>query len=60
MIIIYRISSYKARWCYLLHCLQMWVLLEITKFHLDKSVPDAGIIRNADTVQGRALYEEIR
>ena len=40
--------------------LQMRVLLEITKFHLHKSVPGAGIIRNAGIIRGRALYEEIR
>ena len=40
--------------------LQVRVLLEITKFHLHKSVPGAGIIRNAGIIQGRALYEEIR
>ena len=31
-----------------------------TKFHLHKSVPCEGIIRNADIIRGRALYEEIR
>jgi hypothetical protein len=36
------------------------VLLEITKFHLHRSVSGAGIIRNAGIIQGRALYEEIR
>ena len=36
---------------------QMWVLLEIIKFHLHKSVPGLGIIRNRG---GRALYEELR
>ena len=40
--------------------LQVRVLLEITKFHLHKSVPGAGIIRNAGIIRGRALYEEIR
>ena len=40
--------------------LQLRVLLEITKFHLHKSVPGAGIIRNAGIIRGRALYEEIR
>ena len=40
--------------------LQLRVLLEITKFHLHKSVPGAGIIRNAGIIGGRALYEEIR
>ncbi len=40
--------------------LQMRVLLEITKFHLHKSVPGAGIIRNMGIIGGRALYEEIR
>ena len=36
------------------------VLLEITKFHLHKSLPAAGIIRNAGVNRGRALYEEIQ
>ena len=40
--------------------LQMQVLLEITKFHLHKSVPGAGIIRIAGIILGRALLEEIR
>ena len=40
--------------------LQLQVLLEITKFHLHKSRPDAGIIRNANIIGGRALHEEIR
>ena len=40
--------------------LQLRVLLEITKFHLYKSVSSAGIIRNAGIIRGRALYEEIR
>ena len=40
--------------------LQVRVLLEITKFHLHKSVPTAGIIRVAGIIRGRALYEEIR
>ena len=40
--------------------LQLWILLEIAKFHLHKSVPGAGIIRNAVIIRGRALYEEIR
>ena len=40
--------------------LQMRVLLEITKFHLHKSVPAEGIIRVAGIIRGRALYEEIR
>ena len=35
-------------------------LLDITKFHLHKSVQGAGIIRNVGNIQGRALYEEIR
>ena len=39
--------------------LQVRVLLEITKFHLHKSVPTAGIIRVAGIFRGRALYEEI-
>ena len=38
----------------------MRVLLEITKFHLHKSMPGAGIIRNAGIIGGRVLYEEIR
>ena len=38
----------------------MRVLLEITKFHLHKSVPAEGIIRVAGIIRGRALYEEIR
>ena len=33
---------------------QLHVLLEIAKFHLHKSVPGAGIIRNAGIIQGRA------
>ena len=40
--------------------LQLRVLLEITKFHLHKSVPAEGIIRVAGIIRGRALYEEIR
>ena len=40
--------------------LQLRVLLEITKFHLLKSVPAVGIIRVAGIIQGSALYEEIR
>ena len=40
--------------------LQLRVLLEITKFHLHKRVPGAGIIRNAGIIRGRDLYEEIR
>ena len=40
--------------------LQLRILLEITKFHLHRSVPGAGIIRNAGIVQGRVLYEEIQ
>ena len=39
---------------------QMRVLLEIARFHLHKSVPSAGIIRDAAIIQGRVLYEEIR
>ena len=44
----YRISSYKTRGYYIIfsYGLQLRVLLEITKFHLHKSVPGAGIIRN--------------
>ena len=41
----------------ILHSLQMRVLLENTTFLLNKI---AGIIRVADIIQGRALYEEIR
>ena len=40
--------------------LQLRVLLEITKFHLHKSVPGAGIIRNEVLILGRALFAEIR
>ena len=40
--------------------LQLRVLLEMTKFHLHKSVPGAGIIRNAGIIRGRVLFEEIR
>ena len=40
--------------------LQVRVLLEITKFHLHKSVPTAGIIRVEGIIRVRALYEEIR
>ena len=40
--------------------LQVRVLLEITKFYLHKSVPGAGIIRNAGIIRGRVLFEEIR
>ena len=40
--------------------LQLRVLLEITEFHLHKSVPGAGIIGNVGIIRGRALYEEIR
>ena len=36
--------------------LQLWVLLEITKFHL----PTAGIIRIVGIIRGRSLFEEIR
>ena len=39
--------------------IQLRVLLEITKFHLNKSVPVAGIISNAGIILGRALYEEL-
>ena len=56
----YRISSYKTQGFMFSLGLQLWVLLEITKFHLHKSVPVAGIIRNAGIIRGRALYEEIR
>ena len=34
--------------------LQLRVLLEMTDFHLHKSVPGAGIIRNVSIIQGRA------
>ena len=44
----------------LLWGLQLLVLLEITKFHLHKSEPGAGIIRNAGIIRGRVLFEEIR
>ena len=40
--------------------LQLRVLLEITKFHLHKSVPGPGIIWNAGIIRGRVLYEEIQ
>ena len=40
--------------------LQMRVLLENTKFLLHKVIRIAGIIRVADIIQGRALFEEIR
>ena len=40
--------------------LQVQVLLEITIFHLHKSVPTAGIIRVASVIRERPLYEEIR
>ena len=43
-----------------LYGLQLRVLLEITKFHQHKSMPGAGIIRNAGIIRGRALYEDIR
>ncbi len=43
-----------------LNGLQLRALLEITKFHLHKSVPGGGIIRNAGIIRGRVLYEEIR
>ena len=39
---------------------QLWVLLEITKFHLHKRVPGASIIRNVDIIRGKALYDEIQ
>ena len=38
----------------------MRLLLEIIKFHLHKSVPGVGIIRNARIIRGFVLYEEIR
>ena len=40
--------------------MKLRVLLEITKFQLHKSVPGAGIIRNAGIIRGRAIYEEIQ
>ena len=40
--------------------LQLRVLLEITKFHLHKSVLGAGTIRNAGIIKVGALYEDIR
>ena len=40
--------------------IQLRVLLEITKFHLHKSVSGAGSIINVVIIQGRALYEEIQ
>ena len=42
------------------HSLQMRVLLENTTFSLHKIIRNAGIIRIAGIIQGRALYEEIR
>ena len=36
--------------------LQVRVLLEITKFHLHKSVPTAGIIRVAGIIRGRRAH----
>ena len=39
--------------------LQLRVLLEIIKFHLNKGVSGADIIRNAAIIRGRVLYEEI-
>jgi hypothetical protein len=42
------------------YSLQLRVLLEFTQIHLHKSVPGAGIIRNAGIIRGRALFEEIR
>ena len=38
----------------------MRVLLENTTFSLHKIVRNAGIIRIAGIIRGRALYEEIR
>ena len=56
----YRISSYKTRGYYFfVGSSTAGIKLEITKFHLHKSVPSAGIIRNAGIIRGRALYEEI-
>ena len=40
--------------------LQLRVLLEISKFHLHKSVPAAGIIRVAGIIRGRVLYTVIQ
>ena len=44
----------------ILHSLQMRILLENTTFLLHKIVRNAGIIRVAGIIRGRALYEEIR
>ena len=44
----------------ILHSLQMQVLLENTTFLLHKVVRNAGIIRVAGIIRGRALYEEKR
>ena len=44
----------------ILHSLQVRVLLENTTFLLHKIVRNAGIIRVAGIIRGRALYEEIR
>ena len=52
----YRISSYKTQGFMFSLGLQLWVLLEITKFHL----PSAGIIRIMGIIRGRSLFEEIR
>ena len=41
-----------------LHGLKLRALLEITNFHLNKSAPGGGIIKNASIIQGRTLYEE--
>ena len=68
---IYHMSSYNTRGYYfffgsstagIIFSLgpQPRVLLKIAKFHLNKSVPCVGIIRNAGNIRGRALYEEIR
>ena len=43
-----------------LHSLPMRVLIETTTFLLYKLVRNAGIIRVAGIIRGRALYEEIR
>ena len=57
----YHITSYKTRWYYFfIGSSTAQVLLDITKFHLHKSVPGADIIKNAGIIRGRALYEEIR
>ena len=44
----------------ILHSLQMQISLENSTFLLHKIVRNAGIIRVAGIIRGRALYEEIR